>query len=325
MWVIFLAALFVAIAYFLPREVYVERDTKINAAARTVYAQIADLRSWNKWSVWNQIDPNMEISYTKHGVGAGAGYSWESNNRRVGNGSLEITTAQAFDSVLVNIQFAEQGIVQNGFVFSAENNATKVKWYLRYELGNNPLSRWMGLMMPKNIGSDLETGLSNLKGLCQAIEQENEYVVTTERIKNFHFASIRETVPLISISLKMGEMYGEISQLLARTETEMAGMPFSLYHLMNEQEVDMECGIPTQELIEGTDKIAAASFPETKCAIVYYYGDYQNLQEGHTAVQKWITERGFELTGPPMEIYLTDPGLEPNPENWITKIAYPVN
>ena len=83
MWVLFIAALFIAIAYFLPQKIYVERESLIEASSKTVYSQIIDLHSWNKWSKWNQMDPDMKIDYSNNGVEIGAGYSWGKQKQKM--------------------------------------------------------------------------------------------------------------------------------------------------------------------------------------------------------------------------------------------------
>jgi effector-binding domain-containing protein len=325
MWVLFIIALFIAIAYFLPQKIYVERESAIEASPMTVYSQIIDLHSWNKWSRWNQIDPNMEINYINKGVGVGAGYSWESENKNVGKGTIEIVEAVKFDSVVVKMNFMEQGAARSSFLFEESGNSTMLKWTLSYDVGYNPFARWMGLMMDNYIGKDFEAGLINLNALSRMLEKEKEYLVLIDELERFHFVSIREKVPFIEVSLKMGEMYGEIGTYINNMGAEKNGKPYAMYHLMNEQDIDLECGIPTKVLVKGDGDFLAGTFPETKCATVDFYGDYRGLEEGHMAVQQWIEKRGFALVGAPMEIYLTDPGSDPNPENWLTRIYYPVD
>jgi len=325
MWVLFIAAFFVAIAYFLPQKIYIERESVLEASPKTVYSQIIDLHSWNKWSKWNQMDPNMKIRYHNNGVGVGAGYSWSSENRNLGNGMVEITEAVKFDSVVVIMDFEDKGEAQSSFILKEQQNSTLLKWTLIYDVGFNPLARWMGLLMDKYVGNDFEAGLINLNVLCKILEEEKEYIVLIDELPGFHYVSIREKVPYIEISLKMGEMYGEISTYINNTGAEKDGMPYSVYHLMSEDEIDLECGIPTNVIVEGQGDFLTGTFPNTKCATVDFYGDYRRLEEGHAAVQQWIEQRGFTLVGAPMEVYLTDPGQDPNPENWLTRIYYPVN
>lgn len=325
MWVLLLAAIFIAIAYFLPRTVIVERSAQIEAPTKLVYSQVIDLHQWDNWSMWNQLDPDMEIEYHNNGVGQGSGYSWQSKNKNVGNGTLKIISAARFDSIHVDLEFDGQGASKSAYYFKETDGQTDLRWTFSFDVGNNPLMRWMGLMIKKSVGKAYETGLSNLNAHCKVLKEEKEFVILLDEVDEFTYASIRKTVPFIEISLEMGQMYGEIGQYLAKEEVDMAGMPFSFYHLMDEDEIDLECGIPTSSKIRGNDRIIGATFPKTKCVSLDFYGDYNNLGTGHEKIQKWVEDHEFELMGPPMEFYLTDPGQDPNPNNWLTRICYPVN
>ena len=249
----------------------------------------------------------------------------KAKTKNVGSGTIKIVEAVRFDSIVVTMNFMERGAARSSFLLKESGNSTSLKWTLSYDVGYNPFARWMGLMMDKFVGKDFETGLINLNALCKVLEAEKEYIVLIDELEKFHFVSIREKVPFIDISLKMAKMYGEISTYIRNLGAEMNGMPYTRYHLMNEEEIDLECGIPTNILVEGDGDFISGTFPVTKCATLDFYGDYRRLEEGHTAVQQWIEERGFTLVSAPMEIYLTDPGSDPNPENWLTRICYPVN
>jgi len=74
MWVLLWGALFVAIAYFLPKTLVVERSADIQAPVKTVYAQLIDLHRWDNWSPWKRRGENSSVEYINHGVGAGGGY-----------------------------------------------------------------------------------------------------------------------------------------------------------------------------------------------------------------------------------------------------------
>lgn len=324
MWVLFIFALLIAGAYFLPRKVVVERDAIIAAPPKVVFAQINDLRNWEKWSKWFQIDPEMKVEFVNHGVGENSGYRWESNNSKVGNGELMILESVPYDSIVTQINFDDQGTAGSVFHFQVFEGRTKVIWEFTFDTGYNPFARWMGLFTGSFIGPDFEEGLANLNVVCKVQVQENSYVEELVELKAFYFASVREKVPFVEVSLEMGEMYGMVSSFIEAANTGLAGMPFAIYHEMEGEEIDLECGIPITDLVEGTKSIKTGTFPATKCATVDYYGDYRQLEDAHTALQAWIEEHKFKLAGSPIEFYMTDPSAEPDPEKWLTKIYYPV-
>ncbi|WP_319230981.1 GyrI-like domain-containing protein [Draconibacterium orientale] len=324
MWVLLWGALFVAIAYFLPKTLVVERSADIQAPVKTVYAQLIDLHRWDNWSPWKRMGENMRVEYINHGVGAGGGYILRNETKESSVASIEIIEANAYSEVTVSLDFMERGEALSSFLLAEKNGGTTVNWALTYDVGNNPFARWMGLLMKKSMATDFDNGLVKLKALCQVIEKENEPVILLDEVPEMNYAGIRETVPFIEVSREMSEMYSEISKFLAQKEIEMAGMPFSMYHLMDEEYIDFECGIPIEAANEGNRTVKVAVFPATTCACLDFYGDYGNLQEGHIAVQKWVEAHGFNLASAPMEIYLTDPQQEPDPAKWITRICYPV-
>jgi effector-binding domain-containing protein len=324
MWVLFLFALLISGAYFLPKIIMVERNTTINAPSNVVFAQINDLHNWEKWSVWSQLDPNMKLEYINNGVGQGAGYKWESNNTQLGSGQLQITESVPYDSIVTIISFSEESDARSVFHFEENDSTTYLTWRLTYDLGYNPFARWMGQMMKNYIGRDFEKGLQNLNVVCDVQMQENSLIVELVELEGFQYAGIRKTVPFLEIGLVMGEMYDEISRFIESSGTEMAGMPFVVYHEMKGGEIDLECGIPVSKIVKGNNSITTSVFPSNQCAAVDYYGDYQQLEDAHTTLQAWIDEHDFKLAGPPFEFYITGPRTEQNPDNWLTKIYYPV-
>jgi AraC family transcriptional regulator len=51
---------------------------------------------------------------------------------------------------------------------------------------------------------------------------------------------------------------------------------------------------------------------------------YDGLNEANAAVYAWIQEQGLVVAGPPWEVYVTDPGEVPDPQDWRTEIFWPV-
>lgn len=325
MWILFFFALAITVSYFFPRIVEIKRSAVIEAPAKVVFAQINDLHSWEKWAKWNQIDPDMKIKYINNGVGEQAGYAWESDHQKVGNGKLIITTSVPYDSIVATLNFAGQGDAESVFYFDEQSDSTTlVVWKLRYDVGFNPVARWMGLVMGNIVGPNFRESLENLNVVCKVQVQENSFIEELITLDEFDYASVRQEVPFVEVSLVMGEMYAAISNFTETANVGITGVPFAIYHEMEGETIDLECGIPISEKVEGNEIVTTGTYPKTKCAAVDYYGDYRLLEDAHTALQSWIEERNFKLAGSPIEFYLNDPNTESNPENWHTRICYPV-
>ena len=162
-----LIILFFGIALLLPSDVHVERSLVIPASSEVVYNQINDLQQWQKWSPWHQMDPNMKVTYEGESKGEGASYSWSSD--KVGNGKLTIVEAHPHQYIATDLDFTGQGKARAYYRFENSSEGTLVTWGFDADMGQNPIAKYMGLMMDSMIGSDFEKGLQNLKTHVQSL------------------------------------------------------------------------------------------------------------------------------------------------------------
>ena len=156
-----LVILFFGIGMFLPSEVNIERSIVIEASPEVVFDQVNDLRKWKEWSPWHQMDPNMEITYEGFLMGEGASYKWKSDV--VGNGELTITESHPNQYIATDMSFTDEGKALSYYRFESIEDGTLVTWGMETEMGNNPLAKYMGLVMDRVVGNDFEKGLQNLK------------------------------------------------------------------------------------------------------------------------------------------------------------------
>jgi effector-binding domain-containing protein len=59
--------------------------------------------------------------------------------------------------------------------------------------------------------------------------------------------------------------------------------------------------------------------------VVKYYGDYNKVESVYIAAYDYIKAKGKASTGAPMEIYITDPGMEKDTAKWLTEIVFPLD
>ncbi len=72
-------------------------------------------------------------------------------------------------------------------------------------------------------------------------------------------------------------------------------------------------------------EVKAAKIVAGKIVVAYYYGPYEQSGMGHEAVDAYLQQHPeLHVIGAPREEYVTDPETEPNPENWLTRIVYPI-
>lgn len=161
-----LFAVIVGGAYLLPRHSHVERSKTIAAPASVLFEQVNTLPNWNNWSPWFAIDPKTQYVYGDIKSGPGAYYTWTSTNEQVGKGKLTIDSIVPNQFIKTTLNFEGMGASRADYYFSEANGQTTVRWTLDSDMGNNPIGRWMGLMMDNFVGADYEKGLANLEKLA---------------------------------------------------------------------------------------------------------------------------------------------------------------
>ncbi len=157
----------VGVSYLLPGKAEVSRSITIDAPASAIFPYVNSMQETEKWSPWLSRDPETKLSYSGPEAGVGNTLNWASDNPQVGIGSQEITESTTDQSVQTALDFGPMGTATASFHLRPEGSGTQVTWGFVSDLGMNPMSRWMGLMMDNWVGGDYERGLENLKTLVE--------------------------------------------------------------------------------------------------------------------------------------------------------------
>jgi uncharacterized protein YndB with AHSA1/START domain len=155
-----------AVAMMLPNEYAVSRTVTINAPAEKIYALVADPKEWKKWSVWNQRDPAMQMTFSGPASGAGAGWDWQSKSQ--GNGGMKFTAATDNQKIEYELHFEGMGKPSSGsLLFEAQAGVTKMTWSMHGTSEGNLMMKLFAPFMDKMVGPDFQAGLENLKKLAE--------------------------------------------------------------------------------------------------------------------------------------------------------------
>ena len=148
---------------------------------------------------------------------------------------------------------------------------------------------------------------------------------------------IRTVVTHDKIGEAMGPLFGEIFGYIQQSGQAPAGMPFTIYYHMDGGpldmggeacvdggQIDMECGMPVAAPMDGSGRIQASELPAGTVATVTNMGPYDNLPQTWSALTEWMEAEGLQAAGAPWEVYMTDPGADPDQSKWRTDIFFPV-
>jgi hypothetical protein len=163
--VLLLPIVLILISLFLPSRFQVEREVVIRAQPAEIFPWINELQRWPEWTPWNtNREPSLAYQMTGPASGPGAMQSWTA---RSGNGSIKLLTADPATGVTYELNFNDGRFISRGQIrlepASPGTNDTRVTWTNTGDLGWNPVGRYLGLLMERMMGADLDVGLGNLK------------------------------------------------------------------------------------------------------------------------------------------------------------------
>ncbi|HEX9641057.1 MAG TPA: GyrI-like domain-containing protein [Candidatus Krumholzibacteria bacterium] len=110
-----------------------------------------------------------------------------------------------------------------------------------------------------------------------------------------------------------------------------AGNPFSINHHLELDSIlpppapwRLEVGFPVAEELAGEAPFQVRDLPGGPTARLIHVGDYSGLVEAYMFLQAWLEAGGHEVSGPPRDIYRSDPVAVPDSSQWRTEIQWPI-
>jgi effector-binding domain-containing protein len=125
----------------------------------------------------------------------------------------------------------------------------------------------------------------------------------------------------------------ELFRWLGERGIEDAGPPFFKYNLIDmERELEIEVGVPVADVLEGDDAVRPGVLPAGRYAVVTHVGHPRQLVQATAALLDWAAKQGLawdraptdrgERWGCRIEVYRTDPTVEPDMNKWETELAF---
>jgi AraC family transcriptional regulator len=141
-----------------------------------------------------------------------------------------------------------------------------------------------------------------------------------------HALVMRKRVTRDEIAATLGSMLPAVFAHTQRHGVALAGPPFARYPEIGMGSMVIEAGFAVTTPADGDPEagIEALTVPAGEAAVAIHRGPYDGLPATFETVEAWVRAEGRSPSGPPMEIYLTDPGEHPDPATWETQVVLPV-
>lgn len=160
-------AILIFIGLALPSGLDVQRSATINAPPSAIFPYINDLKAFNRWSPWAEMDPNTQYTFAGPASGVGAKMIWNSKDPGVGGGAQQITASELDRRVEVVLDFGDQGQGTSYYDLKSEGLNTVITWGFKTDFGYDLVSRYLALLMDDMVAEEYEKGLISLKALVE--------------------------------------------------------------------------------------------------------------------------------------------------------------
>jgi effector-binding domain-containing protein len=326
-----LLAIVLIAGLIIPKETIVERSTDIEAPVSMVYESVNSLQDWQKWSPWEERDPDQQSEFSGEPGAIGSSYYWNGNDD-VGEGTMTITEVEEGSSVSVNLEFVRPwpGEADAKIALAPnEDGSTKATWYFSSvsPYPYNVMNLFMN--MDDMLGPDYEKGLGYLKNMVEGQIKGMPFgghEVKVVNIEARHYLGVRETVAFADMDAFYGRVMPQVAAAMGqmgKMDDATSGSAYYTWDMENEQ-TDVFAGMFHADELTASEGLATYSVPAGKAAMIKYYGDYSGLGNAHGAIDSFFQATGLTPGEVALEDYVIGPGTETDTSKWFTRIIYPI-
>ena len=331
-----LILLLILIGLLLPASVHVERSTSITAPPETVFDLTNNLRRFNEWSPWYELDPSTEFEYSGPEQGVGARLRWSSKSAELGSGAQEIVTSEPYSRVGTRIEFEDESSAHAELRLTPDAAGTQISWAFDIDFGFNLLGRYFGYFLDGILGPYYEKGLANLKVVAEA-EAIQPLTTTPVQVSEVEVSAVDiayvEGIAAMdpdAFAKALDSAYVQVKAFLKENGLEQSGAPLAVNRFYDESGWGFEAAIPFSGSESARSK-AVATTGTVKVGKTYagralkgvHVGSYAFLPDTYRQLEDHMAQNQLESNGHSWEQYVSDPSKTP-PEKLATHVYLPI-
>ncbi|MDQ0087876.1 DNA-binding transcriptional MerR regulator [Paenibacillus anaericanus] len=213
-------------------------------------------------------------------------------------------------------------------------------------------SMGLGLSVIKDILSEYDDEKSLKRYLMLQASQKQEEIVSMQKqllLLQTTIKSLEQNSPLSKFSIAIKELprrnvisyrntiatyeqedilWEKLCSEIVAQNVQLGNPRYNIAIFRNEGIVEHGIDVEVQRVVVGTyqdtDTIRFKNVDPVIAATLTYKGGYIQLKEANQAIANWISDNGYEFNGPMFNILHVSPETEPDPENLITEVCFPI-
>lgn len=152
-----------------------------------------------------------------------------------------------------------------------------------------------------------------------------KYDVTIKEFPKLQMACLRDVIPSYE---REGILWERMKKAADKIGVQPANPCYSMAVFYDEgfkeSDVDVEIRMAVTGVYQDAEDLKFRDVPQITVATAILKGDFSGVSDACQSIADWVTSNGYRFNGPMFNIYHVNPGTDPNPENWVTEICFPV-
>jgi effector-binding domain-containing protein len=147
------------------------------------------------------------------------------------------------------------------------------------------------------------------------------------------YVAIRASVTMQTLGMILPELHPQVFAWLGEHGIAPAGPPFWKYNVIDmERALEVEVGAPVATAVDGDDRVLAGVLPAGRYVTLRHTGHPDGLYDATASLLDWAKQQNLafdvsqtedgEWWAARLEIYETDPAVEPDMTKWTTQLAF---
>lgn len=170
---VIVAVLFLVVAVLLPSSRTLTESVETNRRQSIVFDTINSVRRFKDWSAIPRYDPSVQLRTSGPEAGVGARVDYSSEDKRVGEGSWEITESEPDTRVVYALENPQRGNDKT-MAFDLRptgrnNRNIEITQTYNVNYGWDLLGRFAGFYVSRNVGDDMKLGLGQMANMLAAV------------------------------------------------------------------------------------------------------------------------------------------------------------
>ncbi len=162
---VFAVLFFIVLGLFFGKDARITRQIEVGNPITQVYDNLNGFHNFTQWNPWQHADAKMKRTVSGEKFGPGARLDYESEEKRVGSGSLQLVSSTLEEDGRIEYTVENDWLgTDKKLVFRLKQDpktrAVNVIAEFNVEYGWNILGRYAGMYLDGRIGEDLEIALA---------------------------------------------------------------------------------------------------------------------------------------------------------------------